>query len=109
MLRKACVEHSLSQTAVFEWHSRFKAGWMSVEDDEHSGRPSTNKTREDVEKIWELIHEDRRQTIHELTDTTGISYGVCQEILPENLNIRHIAPSSWCARPHVPENHRVWD
>jgi hypothetical protein len=45
---------------------------------------------ENVEKIRELIHEDRRQTIHELTDTVGISYGVCQ-ILTENLNMCHIA------------------
>jgi hypothetical protein len=40
-----------------------------------SGRPSTSKTIENVEKILELFHEDRRQTIHELADTTGISYG----------------------------------
>jgi hypothetical protein len=26
MLHEAFGEHSLSQTAVFEWHSRFKAG-----------------------------------------------------------------------------------
>jgi hypothetical protein len=42
---------------------------------------------ENVEKIQELIHDDRRQTIHELADTAGISYGVCHEILTENLNI----------------------
>jgi hypothetical protein len=42
---------------------------------------------ENVEKIWEPIHKDHHQTIHELTDTFGISYGVCQEILIENLNI----------------------
>jgi hypothetical protein len=42
---------------------------------------------ENVEKIWELMHEDRRQTIHELADMVGISYGVCQEILTENLNM----------------------
>jgi hypothetical protein len=33
----------------------------------------------------------RRRTIHELADTVGISYGVCQEILIENLNMRRIA------------------
>jgi hypothetical protein len=44
-------------------------------------QPSTSKTRENVEQIWELIHEDHCQTIHELADTVGISYGVCQEIL----------------------------
>jgi hypothetical protein len=26
MLREAFGEHSLSRTAVFQWHSRFKAG-----------------------------------------------------------------------------------
>jgi transposase len=60
MLREAFEEHSLSRTAVSEWHSRFKAGLASVEDDERSGRPSTSKTAENVEKIREHIHEDRR-------------------------------------------------
>jgi hypothetical protein len=60
---------------------------MSDEDDERSGRPSNSKTTENVEKIRELIHEDRCRTIHELADTTGISYGECQEILTENLNM----------------------
>jgi transposase len=91
MLREAFGEHSLSQTAVFEWCSRFKAGRVSVEDDECSGRPSTSKMTENVEKIRELIHEDRHQTIHELADTIGINYGVCQEFLTENLNMHHIA------------------
>jgi hypothetical protein len=58
MLREAFGEHSLSRTAVFEWHSRFKPGRVSVEDDECSGQPSTSKTTENAEKIWELIHED---------------------------------------------------
>jgi hypothetical protein len=35
MLREAFGEHSLSRTAVFEWHSPFKAGQVSVEDDEN--------------------------------------------------------------------------
>jgi hypothetical protein len=91
MLHEAFVEHSLSWTAVFEWHSRFTACWVSVGDDEHSGLPSTSKTTENVEKIWELIHEDRCRTIHELADTVGISYGVCQEILTDNLNMRSTA------------------
>jgi hypothetical protein len=51
MLREALGERSLSRTAVFEWHSRFKAGQVSAVDDERSGRPSTNKTIENAEKI----------------------------------------------------------
>jgi hypothetical protein len=63
---------------------------VSVED-ERSGWPTTSKTRENVEKIWELIYEDHRRTIHELADTSGISYGVCQEILTENVNMHRTA------------------
>jgi hypothetical protein len=51
MLCKAFGEHSLSRTAVFEWHSHFKASQVSVDDDERSGQPSTSKTTENVEKI----------------------------------------------------------
>jgi hypothetical protein len=64
---------------------------VSVEDDERSERQSTSKMTENVEKIREFIHKDRRQTIHELADTAGISYGVYQEIITENLNMHHTA------------------
>jgi hypothetical protein len=37
MLCEAVGEHSLSWTAVSEWHSHFKARQVSVEDDERSG------------------------------------------------------------------------
>jgi hypothetical protein len=60
---------------------------MPVEDDKRSGWPSTSKMTENVEEIWELINEDNRRTTHELADTDGISYGVFQEILTENLNM----------------------
>jgi transposase len=87
MLHEAFGEHSLSRTAVFKWHSSSKAGRISVENDEGSGQPSTCKTTENVKKIIELIHEGRRRTIHEIADTVWISYGVCQEILTENLDM----------------------
>jgi hypothetical protein len=55
-------------------------------------------------------HEDRRRVIRELADTVGTSYGVCQEMLTENLNMLRIAPSSrQRARQHVSGNHRVCD
>jgi hypothetical protein len=78
MLREVFGEHSLSERVVFEWHSRFKASQVSTEDDNGSGHP-----------IRELIHNG--QIIHELTDAAGISYGVYQEILTENMNMHHVA------------------
>jgi hypothetical protein len=44
-----------------------------------------------LKKIPEFIHKDHYRTIHELTDTIGISHGVCQ-ILTENLNMfKHVS------------------
>jgi hypothetical protein len=48
MFHEAFGEHTLSRTTVFQWHSRFKAGQVSAEDDKRSGRPSTNKIIENV-------------------------------------------------------------
>jgi hypothetical protein len=59
MLCEAFREHSLSQTAVFEWHSRFEAGRVSVENDKCSWQPSTSK-RQKMLKNRELISEHHR-------------------------------------------------
>jgi len=62
MLQRAFKEEALSRTQVFEWFARFKRGEMSVENHPHSGRPSTSRTDENVEKI----NEDYRYTIDEI-------------------------------------------
>ena len=49
---------------------------------------NNSKINEKVEKVREFILEDHRGTIRQLSDMTGISYGVCQEILTQDLNIR---------------------
>jgi hypothetical protein len=51
MICEAFREYSLSWRVVFLWNSHFKAGRVSVKDDECSGRSSTSKTIENVEKI----------------------------------------------------------
>jgi hypothetical protein len=47
---EAFGEHSLSRTVVFEWHSRFNADRVSAEDGDRSGRSSTSKTTENLNK-----------------------------------------------------------
>jgi hypothetical protein len=64
---------------------------VSAEDDKRSGQLSTGKKIENAEKFQELTHKYCRRTICGLADTVGINYGVCQEILTENLNMRHTA------------------
>jgi len=44
-----------------------------------------------VAKVQKAILEDRQRTIHDVCNTVGLSYGVCQQILLDELNIRRIA------------------
>ena len=91
MFQKAFKEEALSRTHVFEWFALFKRGKMGVEDHPHSGRPSTSRIDENVEKILEKINEDRRNTIDENSEATGVRWSSCQRILTVNLNMRCIA------------------
>ena len=59
---------------------------MSTQEDQ-----TISKTNEIVEKVHELVLEDRRRTIRQLSDMVGISYRICQEILTQDLNMRRVA------------------
>ena len=91
MLKEAFGEQALSQARTSEWSERFKDGRQSVEDNKHSGRPSTCTTPEMIAKVRQVILEDRRQTIHDVCNSGGLSYGSCQRILAEELHMRRIA------------------
>ena len=51
MLEKCFGNDTLTRSNVFRWHERFRSGHESVENDERSGRPSTAKTDENINKI----------------------------------------------------------
>jgi len=75
MLKEAFGDQALSHARTFEWFKHFKDGWESVEDHKHSGRLSTCITLEIIEKVHEVILEHRRQTIHDVCNHIGLSYG----------------------------------
>jgi len=83
MLQEAFKEKALSQARVYEWFSRFKRGDMSFEDQARSGRPSTSRTDENIQKIRDAIMFDHRRTIDDLEAMTGVSWSSCQRILTE--------------------------
>ncbi|PNF37365.1 hypothetical protein B7P43_G17725, partial [Cryptotermes secundus] len=74
-----------------DWYKGLKNGQTSTDDDDRSGRTSTGTTPENVVKVRDLILQDRRVTIQDLCNTLGLSYGTCQRILSEELNMRRIA------------------
>jgi len=44
-----------------------------------------------IAKVHEVSLEDRIQIIHNVCNHTGLSYGLCQRILVDELNMRRIA------------------
>jgi transposase len=91
MLETAYKEAALGKTQVYEWFSQFRNGELSLVDQPHSGQPSTSRTDQNIARIRELVLEDRRRTIEDLVDLSGVSWSSCQRILSEELHIKRIA------------------
>jgi hypothetical protein len=51
MLNEAFGDNALDQTQTYKWFNHFKNGWMSVDEEECSGRPTTGTTTENVAKV----------------------------------------------------------
>ena len=90
MLTKAYGESAMSKKRVYEWYKRFQDGRVDVEYDERPGRPSTSTTDENVEKVKEMVMNDRRITIREVADDIGISIGSCHKIFSNVLGMKRI-------------------
>jgi len=72
------MKEALSRTQVYEWYSRFKGGAISCEDQPRSGRPSTCRNDENLDKVHIAINADHRRTIDEISEITGLSWSSCQ-------------------------------
>jgi hypothetical protein len=83
-----------------------------VEDRKHSGRPSTFTTPEMIAKLREVILEDWRQTIHDVCNRVGLSYGSTHssEWAEHDMNCSKGFSSSfeqWTSRPSGSGVHRA--
>ena len=81
----------MSRTQVQLWYNRFKQGREGVNDDAGTGRPSTSTIDENIKAVKNMILDNRRITIRELTDDLGISFGICQAIFTEVLGMKRVA------------------
>ena len=91
MLQKAFGGDTMSKPRVYEWYKRFQEGREDIEDDARSGRPSTSISDENVEKVKEIVLANRRITIREVAEETGISYGSCEAIVVHVLDMKRVA------------------
>src|ERR1051325_11336911 len=90
-IQQAFREEAMGTTQIKEWYNRFKDGCTSVESEARSGRPSTSRNEIAIDQIRTLVMQDRRITIRELADKTGVSIGSVHSIMTEVLGFRRIS------------------
>jgi hypothetical protein len=58
-LKRVYGYERLSRMRVFEWFARVRDDLESMEDDPRQGRPVSIRTEENIEKVRNLVNEDR--------------------------------------------------
>lgn len=66
MLKRCYGDDTMARSKFYKWHKTFQEGREEVEDEHRPGRPLTSKTQENIEKIKELMLENRRLSIRDL-------------------------------------------
>ena len=90
LLQEVYGDNTMSRTRLFEWHRRFKEGREEMEDDHRSGRPSTSKTDENVERVRQKVPSDRRLTVRMIADELGMNSEMVWRIITQDLGMRKI-------------------
>lgn len=97
-LTKVYGDIAPSMSTVKKWAAEFKRGRTSLEDDPREGRPKTATTPETIEKVHDIVLDDRRVKVREIAEAVGISEERVRNILHKELEMRKL-----CARwvPHL--------
>ena len=90
LLQEVYGDNMMSRTCLFEWHRRFKEGREEMEDDHRSGRRSTSRTDENVERVRQKVQSDRRLTVRMIADELGMNSERAWRIITEDLGMRKI-------------------
>ncbi|KAI6653980.1 Histone-lysine N-methyltransferase SETMAR [Oopsacas minuta] len=75
-----------SKATIYRWIERFDNGDEELHDDPRPGRPTSSKTRSNIEGP-NNFGEDRRITLRELEERVGISKATLHSIITEDLEI----------------------
>ncbi|UYV78576.1 hypothetical protein LAZ67_16002050 [Cordylochernes scorpioides] len=87
VLQKAFKNDCISRSQSGKWHKAFKEGRKEVADEPRSGRPTTARTDENVDRVLEVLRNDRRLSIQQIADTLHMSTFVVHGIVTEDLQM----------------------
>ena len=90
-LAKYYKESALSRGVVHKWFTEFRCGRISTSDAERPGRPKEVTSQEIIDKIHDIVLNDRRLKVLEISETVNISMGRVWHILHECLGMRKLS------------------
>ncbi|GFW57162.1 histone-lysine N-methyltransferase SETMAR [Trichonephila clavipes] len=78
-------EKCVSDKSVRKWSARFRAGRESVGDDQRPGQENIVITSDLIDKVDDLVRNDRRVTLRMLALKVDVSYGTVWTIVHDRL------------------------
>lgn len=84
------VLHSIRALLIARWSQWFREGRENIKDEARPGRPVTEITSENIEKVRSVINDDSYSTGEELQVQNDLNHGTIQRIIPNHLNLRKI-------------------
>ena len=84
-LQQVYGESTPYRAVVYDWIKCFKERTEQLEDDSREWKPFTLKNKENIRLVQNLVEEDGRVTIDEITNAVGISHGSAFLILTEDI------------------------
>ncbi|CAF3408292.1 unnamed protein product [Rotaria socialis] len=86
----ALRDQAPSCNTVVRWSKLCREGREEVEDEPRLGRPVTETTSDNIEKVLHLIDSGPYFTIDEIQVETGLSHGTAQRIVSDHLKLKKI-------------------
>lgn len=80
----------MSKVQIFCWHKSFLEGKKHVEDQDPSGRLSTSKTDEYIERLNTLVRLDRCLILRILSEQKHLNRFIVYQILTEHLHMQKV-------------------
>lgn len=90
MIEEAFGEEAMSKSQSDRWHKAFREGREEVADEARSGRPSTSRDDNAIEKVRVLLNTDRRLSVRLIADQLDIPKSVVYRIVTEDFQMRKV-------------------
>ncbi len=86
-------ERALGKTQVRAWHKTFRTGDMETptKDKARPGRPRSGRCGSNIDKVETQLQQDCRQSIRDISRTTGVPRATVQRIMRKDLKLRHVS------------------